>query len=164
MRRRKSTENHIRRYEVDENEASLFDTLSVALGIRGFETELRAVEVVICKKKPAEVVKISNPLACRVKRQRGRALRDIGKELICQSSLPALYNAQTESMRVDPLHTWKSNFRTKFANEYMPTFFPSGLPSFPTPLRLVPLSVRHIVKALCIDSAVPSTNDFLLSS
>jgi hypothetical protein len=59
--------------------------------------------------------------------------------------------------------TWKSNFRTRFAKEYMPTFFPSGLPSRPTPFRFVLLSVKHIVNALCIDSAVPSTNVFRVS-
>jgi hypothetical protein len=45
----------------------------------------------------------------------------------------------------------------------MPTFFPSGFPSFPIPFRFELLSVKHIVNALCIDSAVPSTNDLRLS-
>lgn len=59
------------------------------------------------------------------------------------------------------LPTWKYNFRAKFAKEYMPTFFPSGLPSLPIPFGFVLLSVKHTVNARCIDSAVPSTNVFL---
>jgi hypothetical protein len=50
-----------------------------------------------------------------------------------------------------------------FANEYMPTFFPSGFPSRPIPFLLAVRSVKHIVNALCMDSAVPSTNVFLAS-
>lgn len=59
-------------------------------------------------------------------------------------------------------HTWKSSFNTKLAKEYIPTFFLSGLPSF-MPFWFALLSVKHIVKARCIDSAVPSTKDFLVS-
>lgn len=86
----------------------------------------------------------------------------IGEELIRKSSFPALYISEEVQQIVSGRYTWKSSFRTKFANEYMPIFFPSGLPSL-IPLRFVLLSVKHIVNARCIDSAVPSTNDFLVS-
>lgn len=91
-------------------------------------------------------------------------LSDVRDELIRQSRLPALWNHSAlfhESIRGHS--TWKKSFRARFAKEYIPTFFPSGFPSAPTPLLFVVLSVKQTVNARCIVSAVPSTKVFLFS-
>ena len=136
----------------------------MTLVVSSLKTALGEVKVGIREEVSAKIIKICYPLTCGIELQWWRVLSDIRDELIRQSRFPALRDhSALFHGSIGGHHTWKKSFKARFANEYIPTFFPSGFPSDPTPFLFVVLSVKQTVKARCIVSAVPSTKVFRVS-
>ena len=120
----------------------------MALVISSLKTTLRKVEVGIREEVSSKIIKICYPLTCRIKLQWWRVLGNICDELIRQSRFPALRDhSALFHGSIGGHHTWKKSFKARFANEYIPTFFPSGFPSDPTPFLFVVLSVRQLPRS-----------------
>jgi len=133
-----------------------------------------SVIVVVGEVKAAEVVKERNSLGGRIQFQWQRICRYIGEYLIRQMCFPALGNGSVfgkvgisgawsadgrNISRIGMELTAKSSLRTRFANIYTPTFFPSGLP-----FLALDRSVRQVVKIFWMISADISATDLRSSS
>ena len=85
-----AAEDHVRCSEIDEDQATLFQTFEVALAVGGLKSKLRTIEVAVGKMITAEIVEEGHPLRSRETCERRRLLIDVAKDLLCATKLPAM--------------------------------------------------------------------------
>ena len=85
-----AAEDHVRCNEIDEDQATLFQTFEVALAVGRLESKLRTIEVAVGKMITAKIVEESDPLRSRETCKRRRLLIDVAKDLLCATKLSAM--------------------------------------------------------------------------
>ena len=88
--RREAADDYVGAYEVDEDQAPLFEAASVALRVGSFEGEPRAEEMIVGEQVAAQIIEIRDTLSSWEERKGRGLLVDIAEDLLRATKLAAM--------------------------------------------------------------------------